>query len=124
MIILIAFSFNSDYYDTALYLQAACVVIASFHVWIQPYKSTLLNGLDGVMLLLMILANVGSVYMNNSLTTFLDIMTIVLPLILFITIFIKKGIYSCRKIDCRYRYVNINDADNDEEVVAEKSVTG
>ena len=122
-IVLIAFSFNSNYYDTAFYLQAACVVIASFHIWIQPYKSTLLkfNGLDGVILLLMILAN-SYVYMNSSLTTLLGIITILLPLILSCAIFIRKSIKSCRKKNRCYRYVNINSADIDDGVAAEENI--
>ena len=121
VIILIAFSFNSNYYDTAFYLQAACVAIASFHIWIQPYKSALLNGLDGVILLLMILAN-SYVYMNSSLTTVLGIITILLPLILFCSIFITKGIKSCRKKEHHYRYINISNSDIDDGVTAEENI--
>ena len=121
VISLIAFSFSSNYYDTAFYLQAACVVIASFHTWIQPYKSALLNGLDGVILLLMILTN-SYVYMNSPLTTLLGIITILLPLILFCAIFIRKSIKSCRKKNRRYCYVNINSADIDDGVAAEENI--
>ena len=64
VIIVIAYSFNSNYYGTAFYLQTACVVIATIHIWIQPYQSNLLNGLDGVMLLLMVQAN-GFTYLND-----------------------------------------------------------
>ena len=105
VIFLIAYTVNSNYYDMAFYLQTACVVIASIHMWIQPYQSYLLNGLDGVMLLLMIQAN-GFAYIKDSLTTILEIMTIILPLIMFCAFFTRKGIHSCRKKERHYRYVN------------------
>ena len=118
VIFLIAYTINSNYYDTAFYLQTACVVIASIHIWIQPYQSNLLNGLDGVMLLLMIQAN-SFAYIKDSLTIVLEIMTITLPLIIFCAFFIRKGIHSCRKKERYYRYVNIN---NDDGVTAEENI--
>ena len=121
MIFLIAYTINSNYYDTAFYLQTACVVIASIHIWIQPYQSNLLNGLDGVMLLLMVQAN-SFAYIKDLLTTILEIMTIILPLIMFCAIFIRKGIHSFRKKKHHYQYVNINNDDIDDGVAAEEDV--
>ena len=118
VIFLFAYTINSNYYDTAFYLQTACVVIASIHIWIQPYQSNLLNGLDGVMLLLVIQAT-GFAYIKDSLTTVLEIMTITLPLIIFCAFFIRKGVHSCRKKERHYRYVNIN---NDDGVTAEENI--
>ena len=108
------------YYDTAFYLLVACVATAGVHMWIQPYRSALLNGLDGVILLLMILAN-SYVYMNSSFTTVLEIITVILPLILFCIIFTRKRIQSCKKKEYHYRYVNINNADTDDGVAAEEN---
>ena len=122
VVILIAFSIYSDYNDTAFYLLAACVIIAGIHTWIQPYKSALLNRLDGVMLLLMILANSYVYINNNSLTTVLEIITIVLPLILFIVTFVRKDIDSCRKKRRHYGYVNINNTDTNDGVAAEENI--
>ena len=121
VIFLIAIISSSNYYDTAFYLLAVCVVIAGVHIWIQPYKNALLNVLDGVILLLMILAN-SYAYVNNSLTTVLEIITIALPLILFIMTFITKGICSCRKKRRHYRYVNINNTDTNDGVAAEENI--
>ena len=106
VIIVTVYSFDSNYYNMIFYLQSACVVIASIHIWIQPYKSALLNGSDGVMLLLMIQAN-GFVFVDDS--TFLIVGTIIvsLPLILLTAVFITKAIYSCRKKRRYYRFVNI-----------------
>ena len=121
VIFLITYSLNSNYYDMAFYLQTACVIIASIHMWIQPYQSNLLNGLDGVMLLLMIQAN-SYAYVNDSLTIVLEIITITLPLILFCAFFIRKAIYPCRKKECYYHYVNIDNADIDDGVAAEENI--
>ena len=96
VIFAIVLSSNRSYYDTAFYLQAASIIIAGIHIWIQPYRHPLLNGLDGIVLLLMILAN-GYVYMNNWLPSVLEIITLMLPLIFFLMAFISKGICSCRK---------------------------
>ena len=92
-------------------------------MWIQPYQSNLLNGLDGVMLLLMVQAN-GFTYLNDLLTIILEIMTIILPLILFCAFYIRKGIHSCRKKERHYRYVNINNADIGDGVAAEENIIG
>ena len=121
VIFLIAYTINSNYYDMAFYLQTACVVIASIHMWIQPYQSYLLNRLDGVMLLLMIQAN-GFAYIKDSLTTILEIMTIILPLITFCAFFTRKGVHSCRKKERHYRNVNINNADIDDGVAQEENI--
>ena len=123
VILAIVLSSNHSYYDTAFYLLAASIIIAGIHIWIQPYRRPLLNGVDGIVLLLMILAN-GYVYMNNWLTTVLEIITLMLPLIFFLMVFISKGILSCRKKErhYRYRYVNINNDDVDDEVAAEENI--
>ena len=123
VIFAIVLTSNRSYYDTAFYLQAASIIIAGIHIWIQPYRHPLLNGLDGIVLLLMILAN-SYVYMNNWLTIVLEIITLMLPLIFFLVVFISKGICSCRKKEYhhRYRYVNINNDDVDDEVAAEENI--
>ena len=123
VIFAIILSSNRSYYDTAFYLLAASIIIAGIHIWIQPYRRPLLNGLDGIVLLLMILAN-SYVYMNNWLTTVLEIVTLMLPLIFFLIVFISKGICSCRKKEChhRYCYVNINNDDTDDGVAAEENI--
>ena len=123
VIFAIILSSNRSYYDTAFYLLAASIIIAGIHMWIQPYRRPLLNGLDGIVLLLIILAN-SYVYMNNWLTTVLEIITLMLPLIFFLVVFISKGIRSCRKKEhhYRYHYVNINNDDVDDEVAAEENI--
>ena len=121
VIFLITIISSSNYYDTAFYLLAVCVIIAGVHIWIQPYKNALLNVLDGVILLLMILAN-SYAYVNNSLTTVLEIITIMVPLILFIVTFIRKDISFCTKKGRHYGYVNIHNGDTDDQVAAEDNI--
>ena len=123
VIFLIAYSFNvnNNSYDTAFYLLTTCVVITSVHIWIQPYQSNLLNALDGIMLLLMIQVN-GFAYVNGPLTISLELITILLPVILVCSVFITKGIHSCRKKEHRYHNINISNADIDDGVTAEENI--
>ena len=123
VIFAIVLTSNRSYYDTAFYLLAASIIIAGIHMWMQPYRRPLLNGLDGIVLLLMILAN-SYVYMNNWLTTVLEIIALMLPLIFLLMVFISKGILSCRKKERhhQYRYVNINNDDVDDKVAAEENI--
>ena len=107
VIIMIAYSFNNDYYNMIFYLQGTCVVIAGIHVWIQPYKSALLNGLDGVMLLLMILAN-SFVFVDNS--TFLVLLSF--PLLLLGAAIVQQGVSFCKKKGYHFHYCGIKSADD------------
>ena len=68
----------------------------------------------------MILAN-SYAYMNSSFTTVLEIITVILPLILFCIIFTRKRIQFCKKKEYHYHYVNINNADTDDGVAAEEN---
>ena len=122
VIIVIVYSFNSNYYNVIFYLQTACVIIASIHMWIQPYKSALLNGSDGVVLLLMIQAN-SFVFVEDSTFLIVGMIIVSLPLVLFATVFIRKCIHSCRKKGRHYRYVNIDNADADDGEAAEENIT-
>ena len=107
VIIMIAYSFNNDYYNMIFYLQGTCVVIAGIHVWIQPYKSALLNGLDGVMLLLMILAN-SFVFVDNLI--FLILLSF--PLLLLGAAIVQQGISFCKKKGYHFHYYGIKSADD------------
>ena len=61
-------------------------------------------------------------YVNDSLTTVLEIVTITLPLTLLCAIFIRKTIHSCRKKESHYRYMYINNADTDDGEAAEENI--
>ena len=51
VIIIIVFICGSNYYTMSYSLQTACIIIVIIHIWIQPYKDSFLNALDGVILL-------------------------------------------------------------------------
>ena len=55
VIILIVYFGNMDYYEMLYYLQTACVIIAMFHMWVQPYTDDFLNAFDGISLLALVL---------------------------------------------------------------------
>ena len=89
VIILIVYFGNMDYYEMLYYLQTACVIIAMFHMWVQPYTDDFLNAFDGISLLALVLV------VNTNTFTFLssDASTIVLILILFPLI-----VFCCKKL--------------------------
>ena len=78
------------------YLQTACVIMAMIHMWFQPYQNELLNGLDGVILLLIILeVNLNIFPFLKNVITEIAIIIVIIPLILFSAITIKNAIHSC-----------------------------
>ena len=78
-LVFIAIVFTSDFDNALYYLQTAGIIILMFHVWIQPYKSDVLNVLDGVILMSMILIiNLGSYAFVSS-----TIITLVVILVMF-----------------------------------------
>ena len=56
IILLIVFVGNGNYNRMLFFLQFTCTVIATIHMWIQPYKSTSLNLFDGMILLIMVVS--------------------------------------------------------------------
>ena len=90
VIILIVLFGNENYYYYMLYgLQTACVIIAMIHVWVQPYKSSFLNGLDGVILLILVLVvnlNLFTLFSTN----YFSVVLVMLPLLLVCLITIQK----------------------------------
>ena len=98
VIFLIVYIFNSNYYNMLFHLQTACVIIALIHMWFQPYHNELLNALDGVMLLVMVLiVNINTFSFLHNVTTELSLILVILPLLLFCTIAVKKVVHSCFK---------------------------
>ena len=53
-ILLIVFVGNSHYNRMLFYLLIACVVMATIHMWVRPYKSAMLNIFDGLILQAMV----------------------------------------------------------------------
>ena len=91
------------------YLQTACVIMAMIHMWFQPYQNELLNGLDGVILLLIILeVNLNIFPFLKNVTTEIAIIIVIIPLILSSAITIKNVINICLKKG-QYRQCDLSD---------------
>ena len=114
------------------YLQTACVVIAVIHIWFQPYQNELLNALDGVMLLIMVLiVNINTFTFLQDATTEVSITLVILPLLIFFMVAVKKIIHTYfgkkyrvkpRRSHARqYKQIDIA-YDNDEDKHAEQSM--
>ena len=87
-LVIIAVAFSSDFDNALYYLQTVCIIIVMFHVWIQPYKSNMLNVLDGVILMCMILIiNLGSYAFIRSTTILLVVILVIFPLCFSFSIF-------------------------------------
>ena len=104
--VIIAIVYISNFNNSLYYLQTACIIIVTIHVWIKPYKSDTLNRLDGEILLTMVLiVNLNTFTLSISSTTLI----VVLPLFISSCTFIK----SCCTSICK----NIKKADRPEEVL-------
>ena len=120
VIILIVYVGNGDYYNKLYYLQTACIIIAMIHGWVQPYKKKLVNGLDGVILLVLVLVvNLNTFTFLSSISSQLSIILIILPLFLLSLIAIRKLLIRCydRKKKTFYLYNPVganNEVDNEE----------
>ena len=115
------------------YLQTACVVIAVIHMWFQPYQNKLLNALDGVMLLVMVLiVNINTFTFLHDATTEISLILVVLPLLLFCAVAVKKIIVTCfekkYRVEsrgshaCHYRQIDIADDSGENEQVGESMI--
>ena len=105
VIILIVFICDSNYYTMLYYVQTACVIIAIIHVWIQPYKDSFLNGLDGVILLtLTLVVNVNSFTFLSTATPGIISALVMFPLLIFFITGIKKLISCCLSKRRRLEY--------------------
>ena len=105
---------NSNYDSMLLYLILTCIVIATAHMWLQPYKNLFLNIFDGMLLQLMLLAVIiGSFDFLQSSTTALALILVTFPLIvLFFVAIIKKVLHYKR-----HQYFAINEGSNDEDLL-------
>ena len=113
VIILIVYVGNGDYYNKLYYLQTACIIIAMIHGWVQPYKKKLVNGLDGAILLTLVLVvNLNTFSFLSSVSSELSVVLIILPLLLLSSIVIRKLIIRCynkkKKSFYLYNPVDIN----------------
>jgi len=118
VIILIVFVGGSNYYTMLYCLQTACIVFSMIHIWIQPYKDGILNGLDGVILLTLTLV------VNLNLFTFLSSASagiistlVVFPLLICCITGIKKLISYCMSRQRKFEYdFDEFDSSNEERI--------
>ena len=117
VIITIVYFGNNDYYEMLYYLQTACVVIAMFHIWIQPYISDFLNAFDGIVLLTIILVvNANTFTFLSSATSVIIIVLVLLPLIVFCVASSKKLILHYTKSQDQQQYNLIDDANHVDNI--------
>ena len=96
VIILIVYVGNGDYYNMIYGLQTGCVIIAMIHGWLQPYKNNLLNGLDEIILLILVLVvNLNLFPFLSFISTNISLVLVVLPLLLVCFIAIRKFLIHC-----------------------------
>ena len=82
---------NGDYYNMLYYLQTACIIIAMIHGWVQPYKNVFLNGLDEVILLVLVLViNLNTFSFLSSVSSEFSVVLLLIPLLLICFIAIRK----------------------------------
>ena len=93
VIILIVYVGNGSYYYMLYGLQTTCVIIAMIHIWLQPYKNGFLNGLDGVILLSLVLVVNLNLFSSHILTNDLSVVLVMFPLLLLCLITIRKFLY-------------------------------
>lgn len=98
------------------YLQTACVIIAMIHAYIQPYGSDRLNGLDTMILLILVLVvNVNTFpSFSQSVSSGLSVTLIILPLLLFCFTIIRNILGRCYKGNNPILQQLLNPADEDE----------
>ena len=120
VIFLIVYVGNGNYYNMLYYLQTACVIIAMIHGWVQPYKSNLLNGLDEMILLILVLVvNVSTFSFISSVSSEIFTVLLFLPLLLLSFVAVRKFIsYYCvkkKRVLRLFNPVDYEDNDEDEE---------
>ena len=117
VLIIIVIVGNRNYYNMLYYLQTACLIIAMIHGYIQPYKSNLLNGLDGVILLILVLVVNLSTFpsFSQSVSSGLTVAFVILPLLLFCFTVIRNILGRCYKGNNQVFQQLFNPADEDED---------
>ena len=92
VIILIVYVGNENYYYMLYGLQTTCVIIVMIHGCVQPYKNSLLNVLDEVILLILVLVVNLNLFSLSSFipTNYFSVILVILPLLLVCFISIRK----------------------------------
>jgi len=88
-------------------LQILCLLIATIHMWVRPYKNKLINIFDGLILQLMVIVvTIGTSDSLQSAMTEVSIILVAFPLLLFcVAIIVRKVLRQKR----RHGYVPLNE---------------
>jgi len=93
VIILIVY-INTNYYTAMYCLQTFCTITVAIHVCVQPYKSTTLNVIDGVVLLTMVLViNLNAYNFSSSSTVAIVVILVIFPLLFSVMVYLKSNTY-------------------------------
>ena len=113
VIILIVYIGNGDYYNMLYYLQTACIIIVMIHGWVQPYKNALLNGLDEVILLVLVLIiNLNTFSFLSSVSSEISVVLLLIPLLLICLVAIRKFLHHRFNREYRELHNVCEDEDN------------
>ena len=99
---------NNNLNNGLYYLQTACIITVTIHVWIKPYESEMLNVIDGITLLTIVLViNLNSFTFSRPLTMGLVIVFTIFPLLLSCAFYGRK-IFSCIKCSWSRKKITAN----------------
>ena len=88
--VVIAIVYVNNFIHSLYYLQTACIIIVTIHIWIKPYRSEILNVLDAIILLTIVLVvNLASFTFSRSLTITIVVITVMFPLVLLCLTYCK-----------------------------------
>ena len=91
VILLIVFIGNSNYNGMLFFLQITCIIIATIHMWVQPYKSASLNIFDGLILQIMVVSvAINTFTFLQPVATELVLIVVIFPLFVMCAIGIKQ----------------------------------
>jgi len=118
VIIVIVSVGENNYSIMLLYLQTACIIIATIHIWFQPYKNKFLNFFDGMVLVLVVLmVNINTFDVLQSITTVVILFLVILPLVvLFVAGIVTKMMYLLKRRK-HHHVAIISDEDDDQRYV-------
>ena len=103
---------HNIYESMLFYLLLTCVVIATVHLWLQPYKNKFLNIFDGLLLQLMLIAVIISSFdFLQFATTELALVLVIFPLIVLCVAAVIKKVLHYK----RHQYFAINDSSDDDD---------
>ena len=109
VILLIVFLGNSNYNGMLFFLQITCIIIATIHMWVQPYKSASLNIFDGLILQIMVVSvAINTFTFLQPAATELVLIVVIFPLFVMCAIGIRQII---RRKLCGGEYTTLRSGD-------------